>query len=118
MATFTGVTIDMAGTFPLDATFIRPDGSTGSTFRAVELVVSPGAPAQLEFVVQPSSNAQSGQELTQQPKVVVEDIAGNIVTTENSLVIFLSVVSNSSSPPSIDEETSPTLQRCSVPWCV
>ncbi len=54
--------------------------ATSGTFK-----ISPASPAKLEFTVQPSG-AEVGQPFEIQPKVAVEDIYGNVVTSSRASV--------------------------------
>jgi hypothetical protein len=80
IASFTGCTIDKAGTYLLTATAGSLDGSTTS------LTVTAGAAAKLAFTAAPSFAATSGTALDTQPTVTVQDEAGNTVTTDTSSV--------------------------------
>ena len=78
VATFSGCSIDVAGTYTLSAS----DGSlTGAT--SVSLTIFVGDPAQLQFTTQPSSST-GGLPFTTQPHVSVEDAGGNVVTSDTS----------------------------------
>jgi len=54
--------------------------TTSKTFK-----ISPATPAKLEFTVQPSG-AKAGTSFETQPKVAIEDIYGNVVTTSRASV--------------------------------
>lgn len=81
IATFTGCTIDKAGTFTLTAT----DGSLAAS-TSTSVTVTAGAAAKLAFTAAPSFTATSGTALATQPTVTVQDESGNIVTTDTSSV--------------------------------
>jgi hypothetical protein len=81
VATFAGLSIDKVGTgYTLSASSTGLTSATSSTFN-----ITAGAAAKLVFSQQPSGGAGSVSFATQ-PKVTVEDSAGNTVTTDNGAV--------------------------------
>ncbi|MDE3083252.1 MAG: hypothetical protein KGJ39_07525 [Acidobacteriota bacterium] len=82
LATFSGLALNaLADTYTL--TF-----SSGSLTNAVSnsITLTAGAPAQLVILTQPSTSAQSGVALVQQPAIKIEDSGGNIVTSSTLTV--------------------------------
>ena len=75
IASFTGCTIDTAGTYTLTAT----DGSlTSATSSSV--TINAASAAKLAFTTAPSPTSTSGTALATQPVVTVQDAAGNTTT--------------------------------------
>jgi DNA-binding beta-propeller fold protein YncE len=81
VATFSGCSVNNAGTYTLTAT----DGTLPSSTSASFLIGSVGPAAQLAFTTQPGG-AAAGAVLTPEPVVTVEDSNGNTVTTDASTV--------------------------------
>jgi hypothetical protein len=81
VATFTGLSINKAGTgYTLGATSVPLTSATSSTFN-----ITPGTPTQLAFTTSPS-NSTGGVAFGTQPVVTVEDADGNPVTSDTSNV--------------------------------
>ena len=77
VATFTGLSIDKAGTgYTLTA---ASTGLTSATSTAFDVV--PGPAAKLVFTTQPSSSNGAGTAFSTQPVVTVQDVYGNTVTS-------------------------------------
>ena len=81
VASFSGCSVDMAGTYTLTAS----DGSLPWSASASFTVGTIGPPAQLAFTPSPGSAARNAQ-LSPQPVVSVEDSSGNVVGTDSSAV--------------------------------
>jgi len=82
VATFAGCQVDIVGTgYRLHAA----DGSLTATDSST-FAITPGTATKLVFSQQPSSSATGGTAFAQQPKVTVEDGAGNTVTGDTSAV--------------------------------
>jgi hypothetical protein len=82
LATFAGLTLnELVGPYTL--TFSGP-GLTSVV--STTITVSAGAAAKLVITTQPSVTTASGAVLAQQPVVKVEDVAGNVVTSDASTV--------------------------------
>ncbi len=79
----TGLTLTASAT--LDA------GAVNATSNAFELT-SVGIPTKLAFTTQPSTITTTATVLPQQPVVAIQDADGNTVTTENTRVVQLDVV--------------------------
>jgi NADH/NAD ratio-sensing transcriptional regulator Rex len=79
VATFSGVTLNTAGTYTLSA----GDLNDGLTLNSDSFVVSPGTASTLVFVQQPTGTA-AGVAIS--PQVAVEDQFGNVITNDNSNV--------------------------------
>jgi autotransporter-associated beta strand protein len=80
VATFTGLSIDVAGSYTLSATDGTLAGATSSSF-----TISPAAASKVAFVQQPL-NSTAGDPISPAVTVGVEDQFGNIVTTDSSNV--------------------------------
>ena len=80
VATFTGLSLDAAGSYTLSATDGTLAGATSNSF-----TTSPAAASKIAFVQQPT-NATAGNAISPSVTVGVEDQFGNIVTTDNSNV--------------------------------
>jgi trimeric autotransporter adhesin len=84
LATFAGCKIDLAGTYTLHAV----DG--GFTATSNSFTVSVGAAAKIGFTRQPS--ASTGRAVfTSQPRVAVQDLGGNTVTSTNTGTVALTI---------------------------
>jgi uncharacterized repeat protein (TIGR03803 family) len=79
IATFTGLSVNPAGTYTLSAT---DGGLTAATSNSFNITV--GTPTQLVMVQQPTTTV-AGQAISP-VEVAVEDAGGNVVTTDNSSV--------------------------------
>lgn len=77
VATFSGLKVDLAGTYTLTAST-----TGGFTRQGAPFMVS-GPAAQLVFATQPG-NARSGRALAPQPVVWLEDAGGNVVTADST----------------------------------
>jgi hypothetical protein len=82
MATFSGCTLDTAGSYIISATD-TPDQVIAAP--AAPLTVAVGTPAQLVFNPEPAG-ATAGSAFTTQPTVTIEDKVGNVETTDTSAV--------------------------------
>ena len=80
VATFAGCKIDLANSYTLTAT----DGSLTSAVSS-SITVTVGAAAKLGFTQQPSG-ATGGVAFGTQPKVAIQDLGGNTVTSDTSSV--------------------------------
>jgi hypothetical protein len=81
VATFSNLSIDKAGTgYTLGAASSGIAGATSNAFN-----VSAGIASQLVFTTQPAG-AAAGVAFTTQPVVAVEDVYGNVVTTDASAI--------------------------------
>jgi len=81
VATFTDVSIDLAGTYySLTAASPGLTSAVSNTFS-----VMPGAPVALDFVVQPVGGG-AGQHFSTEPVVAIEDSHGNVVTDSKTTV--------------------------------
>ena len=76
LATFSGLSADLAGTYTLDATSGVLGSATSATF-----TVSVGPAVAASFVVVPSPTGLGGAVLGQQPEIALSDAGGNTVTT-------------------------------------
>ena len=81
VASFSGCSVDTAGTY----TLIASDGSLPWSSSSSFTVGSSGSPAQLAFTPSPGSAAR-GAPLSPQPVVSIEDSGGNVVGTDTSHV--------------------------------
>jgi hypothetical protein len=87
VATFTNISVDKIGTYTLTAS----SSPSLTTPTSNSFTVTVGSATQLAFSTQPSSTATAGTPFAQQPVVSVEDAGGNVVTTDNSTSVSLSV---------------------------
>jgi len=85
VATFTGLTIDTAGSYTLAAA----DGSIVPTTSS-SFTVSPAAPNQLAFTNEPP-NTTSGNAISPAVTVAVEDQYGNMVTSDSTSAVTVSL---------------------------
>ncbi len=83
VATFSGLTLDVAGT---GYTFQASSGNLTSR-TSNDIVVSPAAAYQLVIHTQPSAPATAGQAFATQPVIYEEDHFGNLETTDNTTVV-------------------------------
>ena len=89
VATFSGLSIDAAGTgYTLVATDGTYASATSSTFD-----ITPGSATQLAFVQQPTNTA-AGSSITPAVTVAVEDAYGNVETVDNSTKVTLALGAN------------------------
>ncbi|MES1247893.1 MAG: invasin domain 3-containing protein, partial [Actinomycetota bacterium] len=79
VATFSGLSVDLANTYTLTASDGALTTGTSSSF-----TISPASASKLVFTQQPSNAASTASIGT--PKVTVEDTFGNVVTTDTSNV--------------------------------
>ena len=94
VATFTGCTIDKAGTgYTLTATDAADSLNVPVASTAFNITVGP--PSQLAFTTQPG-NAVAGDKFGTPPAVAVEDVGGNVVPTASNTVT-LAIGTNPSS---------------------
>ncbi len=82
IATFSGLTIDTAGTYIIQAT----SGSLTAA-QTSSITINAGAPFQLVFAVNLPQSVTAGQVFTPGPVIDEEDQFGNLETTDNSTVI-------------------------------
>jgi hypothetical protein len=100
VAAFTDLTINVAGTYRLTAT------SPGLTpILSDPFDVIPGAPAKLDFSLQPAW-AMAGSMLTKQPVVNVEDANGNTITGSSAVITLNAVSSNATMTPVLAGKTT------------
>jgi hypothetical protein len=89
IATFSGLTIDAVGSYTLTAS----DGTLTPSAPSGSFTVSPAAPAKLVFIIPPYTSVVAGNPLTD-PVVIDElDSYGNLVTTDNTTVVTVSLAS-------------------------
>ena len=98
VATFTGVTINLVGTFTLCAQFIPTEVT--SSMLALKIV----SPQQLVVISEPSSTPSINQSLGT-VQIAIEDLAGNILTNDQSSVT-LAISQNDQPPPFTDGITN------------
>jgi hypothetical protein len=94
VATFGDLSVNKTGTYTLTATsspLLTP--ATSSSF-----TIQPGAATQLVFTTEPSPTASALTAFAQQPVVSLEDAGGNVVTTDNTTVVTLSLAGGAPSP--------------------
>ncbi len=84
VATFNNLLLAAAGTYTLQAT----DGSL--TLSSASFIISPAAAGQIAFP-QPPANAIAGSIISPALAVDVEDIYGNLITTDSSSTVTLSL---------------------------
>lgn len=82
LATFSNLSINLAGTKQLKATSAGLDSAVSASF-----VISHAAATRLGIQTQPSATATAGVVFAQQPVVRIEDQFGNLVTADNSTVV-------------------------------
>jgi len=82
LATFSNLSINLAGTKQLKATSAGLDSAVSASF-----VISPAAASRLGIQTQPSATATAGVVFAQQPVVRIEDQFGNLITTDNTTVV-------------------------------
>ncbi len=87
VATFNGLTIDVAGSYSLAAT----DGTLTPSGASNVFAVSPATASQLVVHVQPSATAAAGQAFGIQPVIDEEDRFGNLETGDDSTVVSASL---------------------------
>ncbi len=80
IATFTGCKVDLAGAYTLTATAAGLTSATSNSF-----TVSVGTAVKLGFTQQPSSST-GGTAFATQPRVAIQDLGGNTVTTKTNAV--------------------------------
>lgn len=78
--TFTGCSIDKAGTYTVTAS------SSGLTSATASVQITVGPAAKLGYSTQPSASSISGTAFAAQPVVAVQDAGGNTVTANTSTV--------------------------------
>ena len=88
-ATFAGVQYGKSETIYLKATSA---GLTSACSNSVQ--VSPGAPAQLVFFVQPSSVVYANSNFSTSPQIQVSDVGGNWVQTASNVVTLAAFTDN------------------------
>jgi trimeric autotransporter adhesin len=94
LATFSGCSIDTAGTgYTLTAT----DASDGLTATSIAFRIDAGPPAKLVFTTEPGGTITGGSAFPNQPVVTIEDAGGHTVTSDNSSV-DLTITPNSGAP--------------------
>jgi YD repeat-containing protein len=87
VAAFTNCKIDKVGTG-----YVITASSPGATSIASNTVaITLGAAAKLGFTTQPPASTVAGVAFAAQPVVAVEDAGGNVVTTNNTTMVTLSV---------------------------
>jgi len=86
VATFTGIAIDKVGTYKLVAT----GQGLATTAESADITVSAGAASKVAFTTAPSTTADGGTALAQQPVVAIQDAGGNTVP-DSSLEVTLSL---------------------------
>ncbi len=93
VATFSGLSIDKAGTGYTLAASSSPSntGATSSAFK-----ITPGTPTQLAFVQGPTNTA-AGTAMTPAVTVAVEDANGNVETGDNTTTVGIAIGANPSS---------------------
>lgn len=79
LATFSNLSINLAGTKVLKATSAGLDSALSASF-----VISPAAAARLNIQTEPSATATAGVPFTQQPIIRIEDPFGNLISTDNT----------------------------------
>ncbi len=90
-ATFSGLSIDVAGT---GYTLVATDGTYAMAGHVVESFdIAPGPATQLAFVQQPTNTA-AGSSITPAVTVAVEDAYGNVETADNSTQVTLALGAN------------------------
>src|SRR5205823_934066 len=82
VVTFTNLSYNIAETITIKFTSAGLTEATSSN-----VVVNPGAASKLTIQTQPSSTATSGVAFAQQPIIRVEDVLGNLITTDTGRVI-------------------------------
>jgi len=82
VATFAGCKINTSGNYELTAV----DVTDGLQVNSSSLTITVGAASQIGFVQQPSGATASGTVFPTQPKVAIEDAAGNTVTTASATI--------------------------------
>jgi len=93
VASFSGLTIDLRGSYTLSAT----DGMLAGSGASDSFTVSPGVASELLLSRPPSSTATAGQPFGTQPAVYVADRFGNMETGDNSTVVTAAVGSGTGS---------------------
>ncbi len=89
VATFSNITLSPAGNYTLTAS----DGSLSTaTSNSFMITQSAGPAAKLAFIQQPE-NALAGADITPAITVDVEDSNGNLITSDNSSTVVLSIAS-------------------------
>ncbi len=89
VATYANLQHNVSGTIDLDF-----NTSTAlPTVTSDDIVISPSSANKLALQTQPSANATAGIDFTQQPVIRIEDAFGNLITTDNTSVITVSVFS-------------------------
>ena len=89
VATFSGLTIDVAGSYSVSAT----DGALVPSGASKGFAISAAAAAQLVIRTQPASTATAGQAFSVQPVIDLEDRFGNLETGDRSSVVSASLSS-------------------------
>ncbi len=89
VATFSGLSIDAAGT---GYTLVATDGTYASATSS-NFDITPGPATQLAFVEQPTNTA-AGSSITPAVTVAVEDAYGNVETADNSTQVTLALGAN------------------------
>ena len=91
VATFSGLKIDLAGSYALAAT----DGTLAASVASNSFTISPASAGKLVIETQPSSLATAGVAFSTQPVVHEVDRFGNLETGDNSTVVRVSPNSGS-----------------------
>lgn len=86
IATFTGISFTTAGTKQIDAVTAGVTSAYSNLFS----IISYGSASKLAFTTQPARGAATGTNAWDtQPVVAVQDVAGNIVSSDNSTQVTL-----------------------------
>jgi len=91
VATFSGLHIDLAGSYSLSASSnptLTPAIST-----QFEIIIGPAS--KLAFTTQPGGSL-AGTILSQQPIIAIQDAQGNVVTSDNTTLVTLAISGNTS----------------------
>jgi len=92
VATFAGCSTNKLGTYTLTATDTTEPAVVSPTVSS-SIVVGVGAPHKLVFTTEPRATAKAATLFSRRPVVSIEDAAGNVVTTNSSDVVTLSLTS-------------------------
>ncbi len=89
LATFVGLTVDLAGTYTLTASATGLSSAVSSSF-----TITAAAASKLAFTTAPSSSAAANTAFAVQPVVSLEDAQGNVITSNNLCVVTLSLTTS------------------------
>ena len=89
--TFINVALGTVGTQTITAT----DSANSKLTASLSFTVVPGAPSQLVIITPPYTSVTAGHPLTDPIVIALEDVDGNVVTTDNTTTVTASLTTGS-----------------------